>query len=74
MKDLKTFVKEVNPDYLVSSLIAELNDKEFDTFFEELESFYDLRNLHIGGYQLSKHKRQVPKQVHLIQKLGDIIL
>jgi DNA-binding transcriptional MerR regulator len=74
MKDLKAFVNEINPDYLVTSVIAEMLESEFDSFFKELGSFYNLANLHIGGFQLLMHKELVPSQVHQIQKIEDISL
>ncbi|MBD3637957.1 MAG: MerR family transcriptional regulator [Crocinitomicaceae bacterium] len=74
MKDLRTFVEEVKPDYLFTSLIAELSESNLKAFFKSLGEFFDLNNLFIGGVQLTKYQKSIPKSVHQIQKLEDIIL
>ncbi|MCB9225051.1 MAG: MerR family transcriptional regulator [Crocinitomicaceae bacterium] len=72
MKDLKTFVTEIKPEYLFTSMINEMTDDEVTQFFEQLASFFDLKNLFVGGYQLSQHPANIPADVHQIQDIKDI--
>lgn len=74
MKDLKILVQEIQPDFLVSSLIAELTKEDFKEFFTDIESFFDISKLFVGGIQLLQFKDQIPDQVHTIQSIDDIKL
>lgn len=74
MRDLQTFVTEVHPDYLVTSVIAELTDEDFKDFIERLNEFFVYDRIHMGGIQLLKYKNLIPKEIHQIQKLEDMKL
>ena len=74
MKDLRAFVNEIQPDFLFSSLIAEMSAGDLDEFFEGISEFYDLTSFFVGGFQLVKYRTSVPKNVHTIQKIEDILI
>ncbi|UKN03619.1 MerR family transcriptional regulator [Paracrocinitomix mangrovi] len=74
MRDLKTFVKEIKPDYLITSFIAETSEDEIAAFFNEVSAFFDLRKIYAGGYQLVNHSKVVPKEINQIQGINDINL
>ncbi|MEO9534030.1 MAG: MerR family transcriptional regulator [Crocinitomicaceae bacterium] len=71
MKDLKAFSKEVTPDFLVTSLIAELSKTEFEELFENFEDITDLSNFYIGGYQMIKNKSGRFSKVNIIKGIED---
>ena len=72
MRDLQTFVAEIQPDYLFTSLIAEITQKDFKKFIDQLAAFFDLKNLFMGGIQLLNNQQFIPKEARQIQKLSDI--
>lgn len=74
MKDLRTMCEEVGPDYLVTSLIAEVTAEEFDDLFSQLAEIIALDKIFAGGVQLMKFSNQVDKKVNLIQHVNDIKL
>lgn len=74
MKDLKVFFQEVRPDYGVTSMINELNEKEASKFFENLGEFFDLSKLYVGGIQSKRMRRIFPKKVKTVNKLEDLSL
>ncbi|MFT4602661.1 MAG: DNA-binding transcriptional MerR regulator/methylmalonyl-CoA mutase cobalamin-binding subunit [Arenicella sp.] len=72
MKDLKSFVNETKPDIIVTSLIAEVTSDTFKKLFSELTNLIDPRKIFAGGYQLLKHKIDVPEGVKVVQSIDDI--
>jgi len=74
MKDLKSFVKETNPDILVTSLIAELTDGQFERLFSDLTELIEPSKIFAGGYQLVKHRLSVPEEVNVVQSIEDITI
>lgn len=71
MKDLKSFAKEVQPDYLISSLIAELSESEFQELFEGFAEAADLSKFYIGGYQMLKNNIKLNSKVNILKGIED---
>ena len=71
MKDLKSFVEEVEPDFIVSSLIAEMTSKAFDELFNNYNEIASLSKFYIGGYQMLNHKNKFSEQVNKLQGIED---
>lgn len=72
--DLAQVVRELKPDYIFTSLIAKMDELEFNQFFGNLSAFFDLNKLYVGGYQLHIHKNHIPKNVHIIHAADNIVL
>ncbi len=72
--DLKLIIEEVKPDYIFTSLIAKMNEKEFIQFFEELSACFNLNRLFVGGYQLGVFETCIPKGVNVIHEINNIDL
>jgi methanogenic corrinoid protein MtbC1 len=71
MKDLKEFVKEVKPDMLMTSLIAELSLTELEEVFSGFAEAADLSKFYIGGYQMIKPNANIPIKVNIITGIED---
>jgi hypothetical protein len=71
MKDLKEFVKEVKPDMLMTSLIAELSLTELEEVFSGFAEAADLSKFYIGGYQMTKPNANIPIKVNIITGIED---
>jgi DNA-binding transcriptional MerR regulator len=71
MKDLKEFVKEVKPDMLMTSLIAELSPIELEEVFSGFAEAADLSKFYIGGYQMTKPNANIPIKVNIITGIED---
>ena len=74
MRDLQTFVAEIQPDYMVTSVIAELTEKDFKQFIKKLGEFFDLDKIFMGGIQLLNYQALIPKSINQVQKLEDFKL
>lgn len=74
MKDLKSFVEETQPDFLFTSLIAELTEEQFEKLFDDLTSLVNPSQIYAGGYQLVKHEFSIPSEVNIVQSIEDIQL
>lgn len=72
--DLVKIVREFKPDYIFTSLITILNEKEFLEFFENIASCFALDKLYVGGYQLKIFEQLVPKEVKIIHTVDGIEL
>ncbi len=73
MKDLRQFVKETQPDFLITSLIAEITTDDFTELMSDLTDLIQPNKIFVGGYQLAKHKLSIPKGVKVVQSIDDIV-
>ncbi|MFT5822921.1 MAG: DNA-binding transcriptional MerR regulator [Crocinitomix sp.] len=73
-EDLVKAVKSLKPDYVFTSLITKLNEKQFQQFFEKLASCIPLDRLFVGGHQLKIFKELIPKKVNIIYSVDAIHL
>lgn len=72
VEDLKKLVKQIKPDYLFTSIIAETDRAFFADFIKQLCSFFKAGKIYIGGYQLQKYTDLIPEAVHQIHSEKDI--
>lgn len=72
MKDLRSFISETKPDFIVSSLIAELTTEDFSVLMNDLIELIEPKKIYFGGYQLQKHKSNIPAGVNVVQSIDDI--
>jgi len=72
MKDLRSFVNETKPDIIITSLIAEITTEDFQSLFTDLIQIIDAEKIYAGGYQLVKHRLDVPENVNVVQSIDDI--
>jgi DNA-binding transcriptional MerR regulator len=73
-EDLIKIIKEFNPDYIFTSLITIISEKDFHQFFDDVASNFPLDRLFVGGYQLNIFKDKVPKGVNIIHSVDAINL
>lgn len=73
MKDLREFVNETTPDFLVTSLIAELTSEDFAEIMSGLIELIDPKKIFIGGYQLEKHRLDIPEGINVVKSIDDIV-
>lgn len=71
--DLKVFVEETKPNFLITSLIAELTKEDFASLMTGLTEMIDPKKIFLGGYQLVKHKLDIPEGVNVVQSIDDIV-
>ena len=72
MKDLRSFINETQPDFIVTSLIAEMTSDDFKALFTDLIQLIEAGKIYAGGYQLVKHKLDVPENVIVVQSIDDL--
>jgi DNA-binding transcriptional MerR regulator len=72
MKDLRTFINETQPDFIITSLIAEITAEDFKNLFTDLIQLIKPHQIYAGGYQLVKHRLDVPEKVNVVQSVDDI--
>lgn len=73
-KDLKTFVAQMEPDYLFSSLIADVDKAFLQNWLIEICQIMSPQKIFIGGYQVLKYSKLIPNKVNQIQSTSDIKL
>lgn len=62
-EDLKQVVHAHQPEYLVTALVATLDESALATYIKELSDAFPKQKIIISGYQVSQYKGQVPKNV-----------
>lgn len=67
LADLKKSVEQVQPDFLVTNLIAKVSDQRIESLFKELGTFFDLNRIKVGGAQAHANKALIPKEVQLFK-------
>ena len=72
MDDLRKIVRQLKPQYIFTSLVAKMDEEEFELFFKYVDSFFDLNNLFVGGYQLGIHGDLKPEAVNAIRSVDHI--
>jgi methanogenic corrinoid protein MtbC1 len=70
--DLRKIVRQLKPRYIFTSLVAKMDEEEFELFFKYVDSFFDLHNLFVGGYQLGIHGDLKPEAVNAIRSVDHI--
>ncbi|WP_070138307.1 MerR family transcriptional regulator [Crocinitomix algicola] len=72
MTDLEVLVKSVQPDYLFSSLVAQISEKEFQAFIDKIKNCFDLTKVYLGGFQTELYKEHIPSELKVISQVSDI--
>ncbi len=72
LKDLRLMVEQVQPDYLITNLIADITDQFLNDWFADLCSFFPAENIAVGGYQIAQHKKSIPGKILKITTAADI--
>lgn len=70
LNDLNSFVKHKRPDYLFTSLIADISEDYFKRWFNELTKLIEPSRIFMTGFQLAKFKKLIPPQVNQIQSFN----
>lgn len=73
LDDLKAFVVQMKPDFLYTSLISAITERNIKELFSKVGDFFPLDKLKAGGIQLSNHKKVIPSEIQQIQSLDDIL-
>ena len=73
IEDLQKSVEQIQPDLLITNLLAKVDQKEITTLFEEISKFFDLSNVKAGGYQVSVYSDVIPSEVNKINSLEDLV-
>lgn len=74
IRDLKALVAMRKPDYLFTSVIAEMDRAYFAELFKQLTDFFPSKHIYVGGSQLKKISDLLPESVHQISGEKDIDL
>jgi MerR family transcriptional regulator, light-induced transcriptional regulator len=61
--DLKQTVEAHKPDYLVTALVATLDEDALDAYLNSLSSSFPKQIIIVSGFQISQFKRSVPKNI-----------
>ena len=74
MNDLQSFVVQMKPDFLVSSMIASISSKNMARIFSEIATFFPLDKVVVGGYQIDLAQDLLPSKVHKINGIEGLEL
>lgn len=70
--DLRRFVKQIKPDLMVTSLIASIEKKNYEKIFYEIDGFFDLSKLYVGGFQTKIFQKETSEGVVIINGINDL--
>lgn len=70
--DLCRIMKEINPDYVFTSLIAKMDEKQFLEFFDGIAQCCSLSKVYAGGYQLNIFEDLIPEGVNVVHSVDTI--
>ena len=72
LKDLQLLIEELRPDFLLTSLIADVGRNYLEEWMQQLCSFFPAANIYMGGYQLKRYPDLIPQEVQQIHEPGDL--
>lgn len=70
--DLISFIKQMRPDYLFTSFIAETDPDFIQEFMEKILEIHPAKKIYVGGYQALQHQHNLPAGIHFIHRTEDI--
>ena len=62
-EDLKQVVKSHNPQYLVTALVATLDEDALEAYLNNLSTSFPKLKVIVSGYQISQYSRPVPSNI-----------
>jgi len=74
LKDLQQFVNDLNPDFLFTSLIADVNKAFLESWITDLCAFFPPGKIFMGGYQLRNYPELIPEEINKINGPEDLHL
>lgn len=74
LKDLELIVSSISPDYLLSSFIRVMSDKEFDKIMQGMLSIEGKHKTLVSGNQAVSHKLQLPPSFSLLESIDDLTI
>lgn len=72
LEDLEVIIGRIEPDFVLSSFIRVLSEKEFEELVAQIESISGKHKVIINGEQAYRYKSQVPVGFELIQSVQDL--
>lgn len=72
--DLISFIKQMRPDFLFTSFIAETDPEFIQDFMAKILAIHPAKKIYVGGYQAMHHKQAMPADIHFIHSTDDIKL
>lgn len=70
-EDVKVCIQRLKPDFIFTSLIAQLDENEINEFMHFLGELIDFKQVYIGGFQLKFHRSNLPKDLNIIESFKD---
>lgn len=72
IEDAEAIIRQMKPDYVFSSLIARLDEKDFENFFDRMINLVNNDKLYVGGYQMTVFKDLIPEGVNTVHSVDAI--
>ncbi|MCH2232087.1 MAG: MerR family transcriptional regulator [Crocinitomicaceae bacterium] len=71
LSNLGFVIGKLNPDYIISTTIAQISEEQFISFIEHLKPHSKDSKVIIGGYQTSIYKKFIPSNLKVINSEKD---
>ena len=72
-EDLKQVVKSHNPQYLVTALVATLDEDALEAYLNNLSTSFPKLKIIVSGYQISQYSRPVPGNIIRVKDVKEYI-
>ena len=66
LSNLEFVVGKLNPDYIISTTIAQISKEQFISFIDHVKPHSKTAKVVIGGYQTSIYKECIPSSLKVI--------
>lgn len=72
-EDLKQTVEAHKPDFLVTALVATIDDEGLETYLNMLSDNFPKQTVIVSGYQISQYKQEVPENIVVVNDVQEYI-
>ena len=72
-EDLKQTVEAHKPDFLVTALVATIDDEGLKTYLNMLSENFPKQTVIVSGYQISQYKQEVPENIIVVNDVQEYI-
>lgn len=72
-EDLKQTVEAHKPDFLVTAMVATIDDESMEAYLQLLSESFPSQKIIVSGYQISQYKKSVPENVIVVNDVQEYI-
>lgn len=71
--DLKQTVDAHKPDFLVTAMVATIDDESMEAYLQSMSDSFPEQKIIVSGYQISQYKKPVPENIIVVNDVHEYI-